>query len=367
MNLDDFVKYFKENALTILGYLIIIPIVSGTILINQDISKYGLVDYSVFKTHALYVGLWFLFLVSFFSIFYISLFCKFIKALKNKENKISSESASDFLFFDLLLLPPVYFFDFFFFLSFLSNKIYSVNNSNNLGFTFFIFLCLFSFFSISWFLINNELFYFYDKENRKFRISIYVLVVVFTCIFPRCDILDISFSYPLPDYLQKVIWVCSIFVGLSGSLYILKKHIVAIFNQNKLFFSCFFIFLIFCMILCYSKFFYPYLPEEFGGGFRQQVTIKTDENYINGYIIHKDSDFTYFLPSDDRDNIIIFENNQINEYKIQLQEYSLFNKKYKIFNLREKTKAFFMNQKEKTVETKKKVEVQKEIQLQNAN
>lgn len=69
MSLDNCVKYFKENALTILGYLIIVPIVSDIILINQDISKYGLVDYSVFKTHALYAGLWFLFLVSFFSVF----------------------------------------------------------------------------------------------------------------------------------------------------------------------------------------------------------------------------------------------------------------------------------------------------------
>ena len=361
MNLDDFVKYFKENALTILGYLIIIPIVSGTILINQDISKYGLVDYSVFKTHALYVGLWFLFLVSFFSIFYISLFRKFIRALKNKENKISSESASDFLFFDLLLLPPVYFFDFFFFLSFLSNKIYSVNNSSNMGFTFFIGLCLFSFFSISWFLIDNELFYFSDKENRKFRIWVYVLMVVFTFIVPRCDFIDISFSYPLPDYLEKVILVSSIFVGLSGSLYTLKKHIVVIFNQNKIFISCFFIFLIFCLILCYSKFLYPYLPEEFGGGFRQQVTIKTDENTLNGYIIHKDSNFTYFFPSDEKNDIIIFENNQINEYEIQLAEYSLFNKKYKTFNIREKMKKLFMNQKAK------KVELQNESELQKVN
>ena len=69
MSLDNCVKYFKENALTILGYLIIVPNVSDIILINQDISKYGLVDYSVFKTHALYAGLWFLFLVSFFSVF----------------------------------------------------------------------------------------------------------------------------------------------------------------------------------------------------------------------------------------------------------------------------------------------------------
>lgn len=186
-------------------------------------------------------------------------------------------------------------------------------------------------------------------------------MVVFTFIVPRCDFIDISFSYPLPDYLEKVILVSSIFVGLSGSLYTLKKHIVVIFNQNKIFISCFFIFLIFCLILCYSKFLYPYLPEEFGGGFRQQVTIKTDENTLNGYIIHKDSDFTYFLPSDDINNIIIFENGQINEYKIQLQEYSLFNKKYKTFNLREKTKAFFKNQKEKALEA------QKESELQNAN
>ena len=361
MNLDDFVKYFKENALTILGYLIIIPIVSGTILINQDISKYGLVDYSVFKTHALYVGLWFLFLVSFFSIFYISLFRKFIKALKNKENKISSESASVFLFFDLLLLPPVYFFDFFFFLSFLSNKIYSVNNSSNMGFTFFIGLCLFSFFSISWFLIDNELFYFSDKENRKFRIWVYVLMVVFTFIVPRCDFIYISFSYPLPKYLFKVLYVCSIFVGFSGTIYMLKKHIVTIFKQNKIFLSCFFIFFVFCLILCYSKFLYPYLPEEFGGGFRQQVTIKTDENTLNGYIIHKDSDFTCFFPSDEKNNIIIFENNQINEYEIQLAEYSLFNKKYKTFNIREKMKNLFMNQKAK------KVELQNESELQKVN
>lgn len=361
MSLDNCVKYFKENALTILGYLIIVPIVSGIILINQDISKYGLVDYSVFKTHALYAGLWFLFLVSFFSVFYISLFRKFIEAINDKENKISSESASDFYFFDLLFLPPVYFFDFFFFLSFLSNKIYSVNNSNNMGLTIFIWLCLFSFFSISWFLINNDSFYFYDKENKKFRISIYILIVVFTCIFPRCDFIDISFSYPLPNYLQKVLLVCSVFVGFSGTIYILKKHIVTIFKQNKIFLSCFFIFLVFCLILCYSKFFYPYLPEEFGGGFRQSVTIKTDENYLNGYIIHKDSDFTYFLPSDEKNNIIIFENNQINEYEIQLKEYSLFNKKYKTFNIREKTKAFFKNQKEKALEA------QKESELQNAN
>ena len=334
MSLDNCVKYIKENALTILGYLIIIPIVSGIILINQDISKYGLVDYSVFKTHALYVGFWFLFLISFFAIFYISLFLKFIKAINDKENKISSESASDFFFFDLLLLPPVYFFDFFFFLSFLSNKIYSVNNSNNMGLTILIWICLFSFFSISWFLIDNKLFYFSDKENRKFRIWVYVLEVVFTCILPRCEFIDISFSYPLPNYLQKVLLVCYIFVGFSGTIYFLKKHIVTIFKQNKIFLSYFFIFLVFCSILCYSKFLYPYLPEEFGGGFRQQVTINTDENNLNGYIIHKDSDFIYFLPSEERNKIIIFENNQISEYEIQLQEHSLFNKKYRTFNIR---------------------------------
>ena len=334
MSLDNCVKYIKENALTILGYLIIIPIVSGIILINQDISKYGLVDYSVFKTHALYVGFWFLFLISFFAIFYISLFLKFIKAINDKENKISSESASDFFFFDLLLLPPVYFFDFFFFLSFLSNKIYSVNNSNNMGLTILIWICLFSFFSISWFLIDNKLFYFSDKENRKFRIWVYVLEVVFTCILPRCEFIDISFSYPLQNYFQKVLLVCYIFVGFSGTIYFLKKHIVTIFKQNKIFLSYFFIFLVFCSILCYSKFLYPYLPEEFGGGFRQQVTINTDENNLNGYIIHKDSDFIYFLPSEERNKIIIFENNQISEYEIQLQEHSLFNKKYRTFNIR---------------------------------
>lgn len=361
MSLDNCVKYIKENALTILGYLIIIPIVSGIILINQDISKYGLVDYSVFKTHALYVGFWFLFLISFFAIFYISLFLKFIKAINDKENKISSESASDFFFFDLLLLPPVYFFDFFFFLSFLSNKIYSVNNSNNMGLTILIWICLFSFFSISWFLIDNKLFYFSDKENRKFRIWVYVLEVVFTCILPRCEFIDISFSYPLPNYLQKVLLVCYIFVGFSGTIYFFKKHIVTIFKQNKIFLSYFFIFLVFCLILCYSKFLYPYLPEEFGGGFRQQVTIKTDENTLNGYIIHKDSDFTYFFPSDEKNNIIIFENNQINEYEIQLAEYSLFNKKYKTFNIREKMKNLFMNQKAK------KVELQNESELQKVN
>lgn len=308
------IKYIKEHLFSVAAIIPAVLIAFGMLIINNNLSNYGLIDYTLIQGHTIFVGFTFISVVVIYAIYWF-LFLELHSLEKNNFLYILINAVIK----PICITPIICLF----LIQYSEIPSLQIFKWNINGFRIFSISIGLTFSGLLIFINNNDFIKNGIKNDLLGRLSFIVGIVL------------ISLSLVPSIYLilkVKEFRDCfNFFAGYSFFIFVLFTTIVSHMKDHKngvvenpsfslfsntnssmkldnIYIVSYFLVMTLILVTNYSNHLYPNLYRKFGGHISPEYNIELEDKNIIGTIIHQNENMIYIKDSNNKVNPISWDN-----------------------------------------------------------